>query len=66
MHRGQHVLDVQHAVDVGGAQLEHVLHALQRGHRVDVLAQPLEHVTATFGALVDERQPVLVVRQRVR
>ena len=66
MRRGQHVLDVLHAVDVGGAQLEHVLHALQRGDRVDVLAQPLEHRAAAFGPLVDQRQPVLVVGQGVR
>ena len=48
-------------VDVGGAQLEHVLHARQRRDRVDVVAQLLEHRAPPLGALVDERQAELVV-----
>ena len=63
---GRHdLLDVAHAVDVGGAQPEDVLHALQRGQCVDVLAQALEDRAAPFGALVHQRQAELVVRRRV-
>ena len=54
--------DAQHAVDVRGAQPEHVLHAGEGRDLVDVVAQPFEHLAASFSALEVEEQAVLVVR----
>ena len=59
--RGEHLLDVEDPIDVGGPQLEHVAHARERGDHVDVLPKPLEHPAATLGALVHDRQAELVV-----
>jgi hypothetical protein len=61
----EHVLDRHHAVDVGRAQLEHVLHSCECRNRVDVGVEPLEHRAPAFGPLVHQAQPVLVVVQRV-
>ena len=60
-----HQLDVEHPVDVGGAQLEHLHHPAERGEGVDLGAEPLEHGPAPLGALVDDGEPVLVVGRRV-
>ena len=60
-----HVLDLHHAVHVGRAELEHVLHAGERGDGVDIAVEALEHRAAALGPLVHQRQPVLVVVQRV-
>ena len=57
--------DIDDPEDVGGAQPEHVLHAREGGDRVDVGPQLLEQVTAPLGALVDEREPELVVGERL-
>ena len=46
------LLDPQHAVHVGGAEPEHVLHALERGDGVDVAPQRLERRAVPVGALV--------------
>jgi hypothetical protein len=53
--------EVEHAVDVRGAQLEHVLHAGERRDGVHIGAQLLEDLAPAFGALVEQLESVLVV-----
>ena len=62
---GVHALDVEHPEDVRGAELEHVLHAVERRGLVDVLAQPLEDRTLAHGALEHDRESILVVGGRI-
>ena len=59
------VLDVEHPVDVGAAEAEDALHAGDGGDVVDVVAEAFEHRAASFGALVDDGESVLVVGERV-
>src|SRR5262249_31381768 len=65
VHRGADELELEHAVDVGAAQLEDTLHAGELGDGVDVATQPLEDRTAPFGALVLEHHAVAVEGGRI-
>ncbi len=60
-----HTLDVEHPEDVRGAELEHVLHPVERRGLVDVLAQPVEDRPLAHGPFEHDRQPVLVVGRRI-
>ena len=58
------LLDPHHAVHVGRAELEDVLHPRERRDRLDVTGEAVEHRAPTLRALVPQLQAVLLVARR--